>query len=386
MNCNTLNNRIEKSSINRENAEDIVGRYRIVKAACEAKKVIRSTNVNKFILLLRELGSKIVEFDFSYENFENSDFSNMEFEKCNLSKAIFSKSNMDETDFILCNLDDATFTGAFMECAFFKECSCRQTDFSQAHLMAVLIHDSDWSEANVCGANLIEYEAHNWKIRGMKVNEHTAINEAEVKGVDWSETDVSKLSISINQVEWFLQCTKGGKYLQVYDKYIPSKVQQREDAILKSLIDLYQSNSNEVLEYEYEDTIFLSYASEQETIVHEFYKLEKRNFPIWMDVELSKDEGLNDQIERILKSCGVAVIFLTKEYLIKAWTRYELWRLSEEKKKRELAIVIVGENEQLTTEILNSLGESDVHVLDNIGQLKDKLKLLLGENDEKIPK
>lgn len=158
----------------------------------------------------------------------------------------------------------------------FLNCKCWDTDFSKAHLMASSIIESDWTRADVSGANLLEIQASDWIIDEMVIDENTAVNDGEFENVDWSVLDVSKLNISLGQVKYFLQCANGGKYLQVYEDYKISAVEKRENTILQELWNTYEENILVMDKISVRnDLIFFSYASEQEEFVKEIYALVK---------------------------------------------------------------------------------------------------------------
>lgn len=372
-----LNEKIMVADISTEVAADILEDYKILKSQNRQVQIICVENKEKFVDLIKTSGKNIINIDFSKENFNTVDFSEMVFISCCFEFACFEGCNMDAIEFQLCNINQTSFHGAFMECAAFMGCSCIEADFSNTHLMAAYISDSDWTGANVSGANLIEIEAHNWKIDAMILNENTAIIEGEFYNVDWSKTNVSRLNISIDQVKYFLQSANGGKYLQVYDNYKISSIQQREDAILESLLNEYK---NDIIEEGTEfgsDLIFLSYASEQENIVRTFYENEKGNCNLWMDLELVKEEKLKGQVENILLNCTKAVIFLSKEYLIKAWTRYEFFRLIEERNRRGIKIIVAMlDGINLETEILRVIEQENLKLtdMDNLFQILKERK------------
>lgn len=83
----------------------------------------------------------------------------------------------------------------------------------------------------------------------MMVNEQTAVVEGvegEFRDVNWEDTNVSDLSISIEQVKWFLECANGGVKLKVYNEYQKAQKYRIEDEILQSLWDEYIENRKNV--------------------------------------------------------------------------------------------------------------------------------------------
>lgn len=368
-----FNEYVNQIIIDEKAAENVLKKYHFLKKVNKSKRIVDVNNQEKFIALLKKLSRWITNINFSYENFHSMNLNKMRFHDCTFIEANFENAELDVIEFHSCNLDYASFCNAVMECACFQKCSCRKTDFSKAHLMAAYIQESDWSEADVSGVNLLEVEAQKWKIDGMIVNENTAIGEGEFYEVNWSKMNVSRLNISLNQVKYFLQSTNGGRDLQVYDDYTPSLIQKREDAILKALCDEYEQK--EMAEYEVycedKNLIFLSYASEQEEIVRGFYDGEKTKYHLWMDIELVREDELKIQIDRMLNICKTAVIFLSKEYLVKAWTRYELWRLLEEKKNRNIEIVIVQLTKGFEDTLKQYWSTESFFIVRNIKELGD---------------
>lgn len=172
-----FNEYISQIVVNEESAEDVLNNYSILKKLNKMKGIIDANNKEKFIVLLKKSSCQVTDMDFSYENFEGVDLNDMQFHNCTFIETNFENADLDVIEFHSCDLDYASFCNAVMDCACFQKCSCRKTDFSKAHLMAAYIKESDWSEANISGVNLIEVEAHQWEINGMVVNENTAIGE-----------------------------------------------------------------------------------------------------------------------------------------------------------------------------------------------------------------
>lgn len=379
MNVAELNQKIETAEKTAEMAEAILAAYMLLKDQNRENSVIYACNKNKFIDLIRTRKAIIKNVDFSKENFCFTDFSNLSFLDCYFEFTSFEGCNMDAIKFRRCDISNSHFHGAFMECAAFIGCKCIATDFSNAHLLAAYICDSDWTEANVGGSNLLEIEAHNWTIDGMILNETTAILKGEFYDVDWSKTNVSNLNISIEQVRYFLQSANGGKYLRVYDNYQLSSIQQREDAILESLLSECQSDMMREKTNLGPDLIFFSYAFEQKNIVKSFYETWKEQKNLWMDLKLTKEEKLKEQLENVLVNCNMAVVFLSKEYLIKAWTRYEFIRLLQEQRERGIPIIIVVLSEvDFKSEILQIVEQEKI----TISNLDDLPQILINWEDE----
>ena len=373
MNIEEFNKKITNAIIGKESAEEILSEFNLLKKQEENKirPIIYTKNKEKFNALLKELKQEIKSIDFSREDLSNLDLDDMVFIECIFEETIFDGSTMDAVEFMDCFMIKASFNKCLLECACFIGCDCKGANFTKAHLMAIYIEESDWSKANVNGANLIEVEAHSWIIDGLVIDKNTAIIEGEFYETDWSKTDVSGLSISLNQVEHFLQCTNGGKYLSVYEDYKLSSMQEKENALFKVLFDDYNNAlaGRNVENPEAENSIFFSYASEQEAIIRDFYDSNKGEFNFWMDIELVKEDKLKKQIENELEICKVAIVFLSKEYLIKAWTRYEFFRLIEERKIRSLKIIIINLQKNLDNQILEDFKKEDCTIVENFNEL-----------------
>ena len=366
-----FNDVLGETEISEKTAANMKKTFHKLKIANQDKAIIEASNKVKFVTIMKMVGQKHEKYNLSKEDLSNLDFSDFIFSDCNFEYTNFQNSNMDAVEFTYCCLDHAVFHKAMMECACFRHCSCREADFSDSHLLASYMEDSDWGKANVCGANMLEIEAHNWNVEDMVINKNTSVGEGEFSNVEWSKTNVTNLNISLDQVKYFLQSTNGGKFLNVYTNYKKSSFEQKEDAILEALLndkDIYMENA--AGKYTKEPLIFISYASEQESVVKDFYNTQKNNFPLWMDIELKKQEQLMTQVETIINSCSKAVIFLSKEYIVKAWTRYELYRLFEESRKRELKIyllIVSYEAAGLAGDMLKK--ESSIIVIDTLDEL-----------------
>lgn len=366
-----FNDALGEAEISEETAANMMKTFHKLKIDNQDKAIIEASNKVKFVTIMKMTGQKLEKYNLSKEDFSNLDFSDFIFSDCNFEYTNFQNSNMDAVEFTYCCLDHAVFHKAMMECACFRHCSCREADFSDSHLLASYMEDSDWRKANVCGANMLEIEAHNWNVEDMVINKNTSVGEGEFSNVEWSKTNVTNLNISLDQVKYFLQSTNGGKFLNVYTNYKKSSFEQKEDAILEALLndkDIYMENA--AGKYTKEPLIFISYASEQESVVKDFYNTQKYNFPLWMDIELKKQEQLRTQVETIINSCSKAVIFLSKEYIVKAWTRYELYRLFEESRKRDLKIYLLlvsSEAAGLAGDMLKK--ESSIIVINTVDEL-----------------
>lgn len=365
------NNFLNSVEVAEESAAQAMEAFRNLKKEYPDIAIIETANKEKFLALLKTEGQVHENYTMSKEDLSNLDFSDFIFEGCRFEHTDFNNSNMDAIEFSSCCLDYAVFHKAFMECSCFRDCSCVETDFSNTHLLASYIEDSDWRKANVSGANLLEIEAHDWNVEDMIIDKNTSVGEGEFTNVEWSKTNVASLNISLNQVKYFLQSTNGGKFLNVYINYERSSFEQREDAILEALLE----TKKEYLEScsvnrSKESLTFISYASEQENIVKEFYDTQKSKFQLWMDTELIKHEQLRMQLENVISSCSKAAIFLSKEYMVKAWTRYEFYRLIEESHSRDLDIFILTESTEVKELVKDRIEkESNIRLIDTIDEL-----------------
>lgn len=343
------------------NAEQLIADYMEVKSLHGNEKCIFTENVVTFVRILKhcmeEIAKKdknggIEEIDLSYEDFSKQDFSFSGIKDSDVNEMVFyngkfkgtdfSGANLDAISFYMCDLSDAIFAKAFMECSYFGVCNMIRCNMDGAHLMASVIEECNWADASVRGTNLLEITAKKVTVAGLHMDERTAVNDADFDEFDWSSINVSGLSISVNQVKYFNECANGGNKIEVYDpKFIKLEKGSRdvENAILDSILEQYTAwNSTDGEEIE----VFISYAcpNEKDLACQIYEQIREADKSVWMDIMLEKEKKLNEQLEYVLRSCKEAIILLSETYKEKAWTRYEIIRLCEESKKRNLNITI----------------------------------------------
>lgn len=335
--------------------------------------------------------------DFSITPVQNLDLSNIDlseieyddlhFINCNFKNANFKSAKLDSVCFDGCILDCANFENAVMECAFIVNCSCIETNFSKAHLLASRIESSNFTKANVSGANLLEVLGIDWNVADMIVNENTAVNDGEFQNVNWWQTDVTRLNISIEQVKWFLECATGGTKLNTYTDFKRASSQKVEDKLLSELWDLHQSSANNFTPPPQRRSTFISYASENKNLPEHFYSENSHKYPLWIDDSLNGSLKLNEQIDTLISSCTSVIIYLSKEYLQKAWTRYELMRIIEEKKARNIPVIVYKiDSSQDVFELFQSYLTDLFAIVDNATNLTKALDELGGDICEGVQK
>lgn len=343
------------------NLKQLIEDYMEIKKAHRKEKCIYQDSITIFIRILKqrmiELASLdenagIENIDLSYEDFTNQDFSfpgesasdvnEMVFINGNFEYTNFTGANLDAISFYRCNLSNTLFMKAFLECAYFVMCNMTGCNMDRAHMLASYIDDCIWTNASVRGTNLLEITAKKVAVTGLNIDDKTSINDADFDTFDWSAVNVSGLSISIDQVKYFNECANGGNRIKVYNSELEKHAKGSkvvEETILDSILEQYTTwkcSGSERIE------VFISYAcpNEKELASQIFHQVHENGKSVWMDTMLEKEKKLNEQLEYVLQSCQEAIILLSEVYKVKAWTRYEMIRLSEESKKRDLRITI----------------------------------------------
>lgn len=99
------------------------------------------------------------------------------------------------------DLSHANFVSASMECSYMEGCNCNYTKFNHAYLLSSVVSGADFSYADLGNANFMECDADRIIVKGLKIDDKTAVNDTDFRYVNWEDVDISGLSISENQIK-----------------------------------------------------------------------------------------------------------------------------------------------------------------------------------------
>lgn len=360
-----MNNLIK---IDEENINKYFQEYKKIKKKHKKDSCLSRDDTKKLVLMLNYnkefYKGEIYDLDLSYLDLSGSNLESMKFINCNFKFSNLKNSYLDAIEFYDCNLDNASFNSSFMECSYFDNCSLKKSAFEKVHLLASVFNDCDLTKSNFSGSNLIEMEGYNLNVTDLIVDDNTAINNGTFENVEWSKTNVSRLNISLDQVKYFFDCIKGIKEIQHFEfDYQKPNFNKIQDNIFKELVN-YKSDINETPNHSDvpSNSVFISFASEQKnSIVMPLHKLLKSNYNVWFDEDLDNNSKLKEQIDSEISKCKIAIVILTKEYLVRGWTRYELVKILDRLKKHNCKVVIYSKSIAL----INLLNKSYLNELDN---------------------
>jgi len=334
--------------------------WKIVRAVSPNDSPIADENKDIFSCILKRVSitnenlkiANLYELNLSYMDFSKTDLSETHFFDVNFSNCNFTSANLDSITWSGSNLADSDFESAFMECANLEDCDCQRASFKKAHLLSSVVSGANFSYVNLENANFMECDADRIKIKGMKINNKTAFNQTDLRYVDWEGLDISGLSINEDDVNHFWEIVNYTRNTILYDyKFKKLENQEVQDVIYKKL----RSSADKYLSQTRMNTnvpdIFISYASEQKCeyafpIYHELSDIKEngiRKHSIWIDEQqLTIGDKLRQSIESVLKYCKLVIVVFSDSYSTKGWTRYELYRIIQEYKERNLQIVILN--------------------------------------------
>lgn len=356
MSTELFNQFIETMYIEKEKLDEFWTKFKSLKEDAQNESLVSLMNRKIFASILRLHGpyfgetNEIRDIDFSNINLSYVDLSNMIFINCNFKSSSFYRSNLDSAIFENCNLKNTNFEGAQLETSEFYSSKLNNSNFDRAHLLDAYFNNCDLTGVSFNGTNLLCFEAKDTIIQEIKIDNNTSINNGTFENVDWSRVDVSNLNISIDQTKYFLNCSKGLSKTQVYDaKYSKSNIQEIQDSIFIDLCKLDTINTDSYSNTDLD--IFISYAREKEEQANSLADILKRKYVVWWDQHLQDGDKLSDIVRHTICSCKIAIVLFSKEYLIKAWPRYEFFELLRKSRMTQFKLVIVTDNSITNSQI-----------------------------------
>ncbi len=393
----------EKVFANMEKKDSIIifiNLWKIVKAFSEKRNPVKKDNMSAFCAILRKLSLinenkryiNLAGMDLSYIDFSGMDLSETYFRNVNFCHCNFQLANLDSICLSGSNLSYADFDSAFMECSHMEDCNCNYVKFNHAHLLSSVVSGADFSYADLGNANFMECDADRIIVKGLKIDDKTAVNDTDFRYVNWEDVDISGLSISENQISHFWEVVNYTRNTILYD----AKFRKLENNDIQNVIykELKKSSSsylaNTKLLKDIKD-IFISYAAEEKHQyafpIYDALRNNHRKYSVWIDDEnLYIGSQLRREIESVIKYCKLIVIIYSENYIRKGWTRYELLRSLQEYEERKVNIIVInlmcgGKLPDSYLEIFKRIPKENQYNTNNINEIIDKflerVKILL---------
>jgi hypothetical protein len=113
-------------------------------------------------------------------------------------------------------------------------------------------------------------------------------------------------------------------------KVLPNALPEYREPALSSIPSLYRGNDSEITNIIYENKkydVFISHASEDkdEVVRPLAYALQSEGLSVWYDeFEMKIGDSLRRKIDKGLANSKFGIVVLSKEFIKKGWTNYEL--------------------------------------------------------------
>lgn len=374
--------------------------WKIIKAFSRKNNPVNKENMSDFCVILRTISSiskkknciNLAGLDFSYMDFSGMDLSEVYFCNVNFCHCNFQSANLDSICLSGSDLSYANFDSAFMECSHMENCNCKHVKFNHTHLLSSVVSSADFSYADLSNANFMECDADRIIVKGLKINDKTAVNNTDFRYVNWEDVDISDLSISENQISHFWEVVNYTRNTILYDaKFRKLDNSDIQDVIYKELKESSLRYLAKTKLLKDVNDIFISYASEEK---HQYafpiYNVLRNNQPkysVWIDDEnLYIGSQLRREIESLIKYCKLIVIIYSENYIRKGWTRYEFLRSLQEYEERKVNIIIINlmHSDKMPDsylEISKKISKENQYNINNINEVIDKflerIKILL---------
>jgi uncharacterized protein YjbI with pentapeptide repeats len=355
MSVELFNQYVETMYISKDKLDEFWLQYKTQKENVKNESLIKFKNRKIFASVLRLHGkyfgemNEIRGIDFSFVNLSHTDLSNLIFIDCNFESALLNASILGLGTFENCNLKNTIFSNTHLESVQFFDCNLNKSNFDRAHLVDAYFENCDLTGTSFKGTNLLEFEAKDTIIQEIIIDNNTSINLGKFENVDWSKVDVSYLNISIEQTKYFLNCSKGLSKTQVYDKnYSVSDSQIIQDAIYNDLCNKKLTDAK--LHSNLNLDVFISYAREKEEHASSLAKTLESKYNVWWDHLLEENDMLNDVVSQVIDECKIAIVLMSKEYLMKGWTRYELFELLRKAKNTQFKLIVLIDNSKVNVD------------------------------------
>lgn len=393
---NIFNNLIETKFFSNLKQEELIfifiNLWKIVKILSGKNNPVYKENMVEYSKILQKAAftnreTKCVDFtglDLSYMDFTNMDLSETCFYNVNFSHSNFQSANLDSIYWGGSDLSYCNFDFAFMECSHMEDCNCRNVTFRHAHLQSSVVSGADFSYADLGDANFMECDADRIIVKGLKINDKTAVNKTDFRYVNWEDVDISGLSISEDQISHFWEVVNYTRNTILYD----AKFRKLDNVDIQNVIfkELKASSSGylekTILSADVND-IFISYASEEKQQyafpIYHALRNHQQQYSVWIDEEnLNIGSQLRREIESVMRYCKLIIIVYSENYARKGWTRYELLRCIQEYEKRKVNIIVlnIAESDRaidLYQELCNQIPAENQFEINRIEKAMDKL-------------
>lgn len=265
-----------------------------------------------------------------------------------------------------------------------EDCNCRHVKFNHAHLLSSVVSGADFSYADLSNANFMECDADRIVVKGLKINDKTAVNDTDFRYVNWEDVDISGLSISENQISHFWEVVNYTRNTILYDaKFRKLENNDIQNVIYKELKDSSPSYLAKTRLLKDVKDIFISYASEEKHRyafpIYDALRNNHQKYSVWIDDEnLYIGSQLRREIESVIEYCKLIMIIYSENYIRKGWTRYELLRSLQEYEERKVNIIIINlmRGDKMPDsyfEISKRIPKENQYNTNNINEITDKI-------------
>lgn len=265
-----------------------------------------------------------------------------------------------------------------------EDCNCRHVKFNHAHLLSSVVSGADFSYADLSNANFMECDADRIVVKGLKINDKTAVNDTDFRYVNWEDVDISGLSISENQISHFWEVVNYTRNTILYDaKFRKLENNDIQNVIYKELKDSSPSYLAKTKLLKDVKDIFISYASEEKHQyafpIYDALRNNHRKYSVWIDDEnLYIGSQLRREIESVIKYCKLIMIIYSENYIRKGWTRYELLKGLQEYEERKVNIIVINlmRGDKMPDsyfEISKRIPKENQYNTNNINEIIDKI-------------
>lgn len=353
----------------------------------ENKHIFAKLVVDFFSSFSRTSEVLTANMNLAFMDFSETDLSGVKFYSVDFTQTNFYNANLDAISLNKSILINANFNSAFMEVSGIVDCDCSGASFSNAHLLSSVIIRSNLYCVDFRQTNFMECDVVDTNLASAKFNKGTAINSSVFDNSDLSQTDITEISISTEQMKYFWENTTGVKSVKVYRDGFEALSEDEYQT------ELYEMLSQSIDEYLLQNKfpkdsidVFISHATlEKSELAMPIYEyLVNVGYSCWIDNYEIEPNKLRKSIEAVIQNCQSAIVILSDIYKARAWTRYELLRLVQESKRRKINVIIIAYS---LTDIKNCPDEFKrlVASSDKVSDdFLERLKLLLKHNESTI--
>lgn len=223
--------------------------WKIVKALNPKANLIGGENKKEFAILLRDISkinasnniNRLARLDLSYCDFSKEDLSETIFNGVNMRYCNFQSAYLNAIDLGNSDLSYSKFDHAFMECSYLDYSNCTGVSFAYAHLLSSVVSNANFTDVSLKNTNFMECDADRLIVNGLKIDNHTVVNNTDFSYVDWNKVDISGISISDDQVNYFWEVVNCTRNTVLYDsKFKKLDNKNIQDVIYKECKRLIQ--------------------------------------------------------------------------------------------------------------------------------------------------